>query len=124
AKPRGVPCRDKRDFVRSNLSARRLDTGHRTVTAAQEPRHLGVFDDVDAAIARAGGESPCHAVMTSGPAPALQRAAEHRVPGAGGDVDDRAELLDLLCVEHLGVDALEMVGFDEARRAPDLVATV
>ncbi len=116
--------RDERDLVCAYRAARCLDTGDRSARAAQEPRDFRVFDDVHAALAGAGRERPRDPVVAGSAAPPLQRAAHHRVAHVGRDVDDRAELLHLLRVEHLGVDPLQVVRLDAPVRAPHLADVV
>ena len=120
----GVSGGHERHLVRPDRAARGLDARDRPPVAAEEARHLRVLDDVDAALARAGRERPGDAVVAGGAAPTLERAAHHRVAHVRRDVDDRAELLHLLGVEHLGVDALQVVGLDATVRVPHLADVV
>jgi hypothetical protein len=71
-----VTGRDERHLVRADRAAGRLDAGDGAAVPAQEPGDLGVLDDVDAALARAGREPPRDPVVAGGAAPALQ-------PGTG-----------------------------------------
>ena len=69
-----------------------------------EAGDFAVLDQVHAHLVRLAGESPGDVVMLGDPAAALQRAAHHRVTHVERRVHDRAEGLDLLRRQPLGID--------------------
>ena len=82
------------------------------VCVPEDRGDLAVLDDVDAAGVGGPGQPPRHRIVAGDAAAPLQGRAEHRIAGVRRAVDDRAERLDLLHVQHLRVDAVEADGVD------------
>src|SRR6185312_2231954 len=79
-----------------------------------------VLDDVDACLVGAPGEAPGDVVVLGDPRARLVGRAQHRVADVLGGVDDRADLLDLVGRQPLGVDAVEVVGLDPPHAVADV----
>ncbi len=62
--------------------------------------------------------------MLGDPGPGLEGAAEHRIAGAGREVEDGADLGDLVRLQPLGVHSVEPVGVDAAHALPDVLEGV
>ena len=94
------------------------------VAGGAEPGDFTVLDDVDAGLVGAAGETPCHVVVFGDSGARLIRRAQHGIANVGGDVDDRAQLLDLVGFDPLGVDAVEFVGLYPSHAVTDVLQGV
>ena len=92
---RGVPGRAQRDLSGADVATCGAHPGD-AVAVGDEPGDLAVLDDVDAGLVGAAREAPGDVVVFGDAGARLIRRAEHRVANVAGDVDDRAQLLDLV----------------------------
>ena len=104
---------DDADLVGQDGAARGAHAAYAAVLA-QDAGDFAVLDDIHAQAVRGARVAPGHRVVPRGAPAALQRRAQHRVARVRGDVDDRAECLDLLGRQPLAVDAVQPVGLDPA----------
>src|SRR5438067_469471 len=77
-----------------------------------EDADFAVLDQVHAHLVRLAGEGPGDIVMLGDSAAALQRATQNGVTHVGRGIHDRAEGLNLLRRQPLGIDAAQAVGID------------
>ena len=94
------------------------------IAAGGEPGDLAALQQVDSCRIGAAREAPSDVVVFGDSRARLVGRAEHRVAEVGRDVDDRAELLDLVGFQPLGVDAVEHVGLDAAHAVADVLQAV
>ena len=123
AQHRRMPGRAQRDLPRRDPAATRLDRGHPAI-ACRQAGDLAVLDEIDAHRGRRTRETPGHVVMLRDARARLVGRAQHRVPDVRRDVDDRADLLDLLGFQPFGVDPVEAVGVDPAHAVADVLQAV
>ena len=89
-----------------------------------DARDLAVLDQVDAEGVRRPRVAPRDVVVLGDAAARLVGRAEDRVAHVGRHVDDRAQALDVLGLEPLGVDAVEPVRVDPPHALADVVQVV
>ena len=116
---RGVPGPAEPDLAGVDPPAGRLH-GHHPVAVLDEAGDLAVLDDVHAHLVALAGEGPGHVVVLGDARARLVGRPHHRVADVVPDVDDRAQLLDLLRADPLRVDAVELVRVDPAHRLADV----
>jgi hypothetical protein len=120
---RGVPGRAQRDLACADVALSGAHAGD-PVPVGDEPGDLAILDDVDPGLIGATGESPCDVVVLGDARPWLIGRAKNRIANVVGDVDDRAELLDFVRIDPLGVDAVELVGLDAPHALTDVLQAV
>ena len=120
---RGVARGHDGDLARRDPATRCPDAG-RPSSVDVDPRHLRALDQVDAEVAGGAGVRPRHVVVLGDPAARLIRRPEDRIADVGRDVDDRAQLADLLGREPFGVDPVEPVGVDAPLALADVTQVV
>src|SRR5919201_1804591 len=76
--------------------------------------YLAPLDEVDAQRVGGAGVGPCDPVVLSDPGARLEGPAEHGVARLGGDIDDRADVDDLVGPQPVRVDAIQTIGLDTA----------
>ena len=76
--------------------------------------HFALLDDVDAQGIGGARETPGHRVVAGNPAPALQRGPQDWITHTGRDIDHGDGGLDLRRRDHLGIDAIQVIGADPA----------
>ena len=105
----------------------RADEAPAGLDARDAPAHLtdagdlAMLDDIDAARIRPARIAPRHGIVPGHAAAPLQGRAQHRVAHLGRDGDRRAERLDAVRVQPLGVHAVQPIGVHPADGFPDIV---
>ena len=99
-------------------------TPRHPIAVGGEPGDLAALQEIHSRRIGAARETPSDVVVFGDSRAGLVGRAEHRVAEVGRDVDDRAELLDLVGFQPLGVDAVEHVGFDAAHAVADVLQAV
>src|SRR5213595_3196362 len=90
------------DLLGSNEALRGLDAEH-LAAIAPDAGHLALLNDVDTMRVGPAGKAPRDSVMPRRTAPALERCAKNWIARAGGNVNERFKLLDLLRIEYFAV---------------------
>ena len=98
------------------LSTTRVAMSPRVVRTPADPAighvdagDLGVLMDVHTEGIRAAGVPPDDGVVPDDASRRMPQRAEYRVPRALADVNERGQPLDLSWIDHLGIDALDLV---------------
>jgi hypothetical protein len=118
-----VPCRREADPAGEDPAAAGLHPRD-PVAVLDEAGDLASLDQVHTQLVGPPGQRPGDVVVLGDAGAGLEGGTEDRVTGVGGDVEDGADLGDLVRPEPFGVDAVEAVGVDPADAVADVLRGV